>query len=366
MRFYMPTDVYVEKNCVKNHADKVTAFGKKAFIVTGKHSAKVNGSLQDVIDVLTAADIEYAVFDDVTENPSVELCGKAAEIGKAFAPDFVIGIGGGSAMDASKAIALLIANPQETTDCYYNKKDIKPLPIINIPTTCGTGSEVTGKAILTIHEKKTKKGVLYDLFPDLALVDERYLETASKTVIVNTAVDALAHAIESRLHSKSNIYNCFYSDYAMTIWKDLIPYLLGYTDVTEDTYEKLMVSSNIAGIAIAQTGTSIPHALSYELTYNYGVPHGPACGYFLAAYMEEYANHDYRSVNHILEILGFKDTEAFGSFINMLLGFYDLTEADCKLYAEKFMDNAYKRATYPHEITQEAVETIIRKSMNIK
>lgn len=366
MRFYMPTDVYIEKNCVKNHAAKLCAFGKKAFIVTGRHSSQANGSLKDVTDALEEGGVSYKIFNEVEENPSTELCGRAAEIGKDFGADFVIGIGGGSPMDASKAIALLIANPEETTDCFYNKKDIRPLPIITVPTTCGTGSEVTGKAVLTTHEQKTKRSILYDLFPDLALVDEKYLENTGKKIIVSTAVDALAHAIESRLHSKANIYNRMYSEYAMTLWKDLIPYLMGYTDEAEDTYERLMLVANIAGIAIAQTGTSIPHALSYELTYHHGVPHGIACGYFLAAYMDEYAEYDYATVSHIMEILGFKNTEKFGSFLNMLIGFYDLSEADCVLYAENFLENKGKRATYPYEVSQEIIEKIIRNSVNVE
>ena len=105
MDFYMPTKVCQEKNAVKNHGAEIASFGKKALIVTGKSSSKKNHSLQDVIDVLNENATEYVVFDEVPQNPSVELIMKASEFGRNEGADFVIGIGGGSPMDSAKAIA---------------------------------------------------------------------------------------------------------------------------------------------------------------------------------------------------------------------------------------------------------------------
>ena len=156
MRFFDPTNTYAEKNCVQNHKKELLALGTRAFVITGHSSSKKNGSLDDVIHVLEEASVPYKVFNEIEENPSVETVVKAAEIGKEFKADFVIGIGGGSPLDASKAIALLIANPEETGDCFYVEKDLKALSIAAVPTTCGTGSEITPAAVLTRHDTQTK------------------------------------------------------------------------------------------------------------------------------------------------------------------------------------------------------------------
>ena len=111
MRFFVPTDIYVEKDCVRNHSKNLLAVGKRAIIMTGRHSAAANGSLNDVTEVLKAGEIPYQIFNEVEENPSTDTVGKAAQIAREFNADFIIGIGGGSAIDAAKAAALLLVNP---------------------------------------------------------------------------------------------------------------------------------------------------------------------------------------------------------------------------------------------------------------
>ena len=143
MNFYMPTQVFQEKNAVKNNGAKIASFGKKALIVTGKSSSKKNHSLQDVIDVLNENATEYVIFDEVPQNPSVELIMKASEFGRNEGADFVIGIGGGSPMDSAKAIALMIQNRDTTEEVLYQNLELRAIPVVEIPTTCGTGSEVT-------------------------------------------------------------------------------------------------------------------------------------------------------------------------------------------------------------------------------
>ncbi|MBR5047338.1 MAG: iron-containing alcohol dehydrogenase, partial [Eubacterium sp.] len=324
MRFYVPSDIYVEKNCVLNHSQDIVAMGRKAFIVTGRHSAKANGSLDDVLTVLTGADIPYEIFDEVEENPSVETVVKAAARGKEFQADYVIGIGGGSPLDAAKAIALLIANPREDGSCLYQTKKLAHLPLVAIPTTCGTGSEATPVSVLTNHAKQMKKSIPYKIFPALSLIDGKYLASAGKSLIVNTAVDALAHLVESYLNSKSNLYNRLFSEYGFKLWAKNKEALVSEEPLKEDRYELLMLTSTVAGMAIAHTGTGLPHGMSYDLTYHYNVPHGPACGYFLAAYMEVCSRQCPKDVRTILDLLEMKDLEELGAYIRGLIGSYEI------------------------------------------
>nr|MCR4891145.1 iron-containing alcohol dehydrogenase [Lachnospiraceae bacterium] len=189
MTYYMPTRVFDEDNCVLNHADDLAALGKKAMLVTGRHSAAANGSLDDVKKALEMKGIEYCIFSEVEENPSVETIFKARDLGIQEGVDFCIGIGGGSPLDASKAIAFTILHPTATEeDLYGGTLDSVALPVAEVPTTCGTGSEVTGVAVLTRHTKRTKGSIPYKIFPSLALIDGKYLKSASRTLILSTAV----------------------------------------------------------------------------------------------------------------------------------------------------------------------------------
>ncbi len=366
MKFYAPTNVYIEKDCIKAHKKELTSLGKKAFIITGRHSAAANGSLQDVTDVLKEASIPYVIFNEIEENPSVETVGRAAKIGKKEEVDFVIGIGGGSPLDAGKAIALLTANPEEKEDCLYVKKELAdPLPFAAIPTTCGTGSEVTPNAVLTRRAIQAKGSISYNIYPDLALVDGKYLASASKKLLINTAVDALAHLIESRLHSKSNIYNQMFSEYGLKLWSGVIPCLKGEQEPDEKTFELLMLTSTVAGMAIAQTGTSLPHALSYPVTLGYDVPHGRACGLTLAAYMEEYAANKPEDVERILALLGMASTADFGRLLHELLGPQSISAEDLNSIADKMAGNAGKLSTYPFPIGRDAIGRILKKSLEV-
>ena len=363
MRFYMPANVYVEKDCVQNHGEELASLGRKACIMTGRRSAAANGSLAEVTGVLEAAGIPYVVFNEVEENPSVDTIAKAAQIGIRENTDFVIGVGGGSALDAAKAVAVMTANPKETKDCLYSKKKLSAFPFAAVPTTCGTGSEVTPNAVLTRPEIMKKGSMSYSVFADLALVDGKYIASCSQTILVNTAVDALAHSIESYLHTKANDYNRMFSGYALKLWAKEIPFLLGEKEIDDEARELLMLTSTVAGMAIAQTGTSIPHVLSYDVTLSAGVPHGKACGLFLAAYMEEYAKNKPEDVQEILDILGFNNVRAFGVLLQRLIGIQETSSEEMEKMATSLAANTGKLATYPFEVSLEAISEIVRKSL---
>ena len=125
MKFYMPVKVYDESECVRSHAKDFAAFGKKALIVTGRSSSFANGSFDDVTSALKQNNIEFAVFSGVEENPSTDTVFAAADRFFEEQIDFVIGIGGGSAMDAAKAIALVLKHPEADLDYLYDASKIR-------------------------------------------------------------------------------------------------------------------------------------------------------------------------------------------------------------------------------------------------
>ena len=350
MYLFMPTLVYSEKSCVKNHFREITLTGKKAMIVTGKHSSRKNGSLDDVSAVLNQENIPYIIFDDIEENPSVETVMKARELAVNKNVDFIIGIGGGSPLDAAKAIALMAANPDASEEVLYQNNTLPYLPIICIPTTCGTGSEVTPYSILTLHKQKTKKSISHKIFPTLALLDTKSLKTASRSCIVNTSVDALSHLIESYLNTNSNPLNRIYSEQGLRMWGKFKDNLKNNT-LSDKDYESMLHTSMVAGIAITHTGTSFPHGLSYAVTYEMGVPHGKAVGMFLGGYVDNYK--DKNEAGRVLELLGFSNAKELRGYLNELLGKTELPPELLSSNADSILANEAKLKNYPFKVTKE-------------
>jgi len=284
--FFMPTAVRFGREAVKNNAEILQNAGKKALIVTGRHSAAACGALDDVKNVLSAADIPFLLFDKITENPPLLLCHEAGRAAAAFGADFVIGIGGGSPMDAAKAAAAFAAEPSlSPADVFEpSKRHEQALPLYLIPTTAGTGSEVNFYSVLTLPDGRRKKTFkAADVWPRVAFVDPRYTASLPREVTISTALDAFAHAMESYLSPKSTVFS---EQAALFAARELFDVLSQYpTTFDEDMRERLSAAATAAGMAISVTGTGFPHPLGYSLTLLDGVPHGRACAAFAGDYL---------------------------------------------------------------------------------
>ena len=368
MRFFVPTDIYVEKDCVKNHANQLLAVGTRAFVMTGRHSAVANGSLNDVESVLNSGDVPFQVFNEVEENPSTDTLRNAVQVAREFKADFVIGIGGGSAIDAAKAVALLLLNPALDVDDVHKapRHPLNHAPVVAVPTTCGTGSEATPVSIITNHKIQLKKSIPHVIFPALALVDGKYLASAKKQLIVNTAVDALAHMVESFLNIKSNVFNRMFPEYGLKLWGECKSALLSDAPVDAVLYEKLMLTSTIAGMSIAHTSTSVPHGMSYDLTLHAGIPHGPAVGYFLAAYAEVCAKFVPEDVQKVLSLLGLQSVDEFTAMLRRLIGTCTVSRAMRDQFAATMKKNRSKLDLVPGAITAADVDFIYEKSLIVE
>lgn len=356
MQLYMPTKVFSEENCVINHARELGELGRKAMIVTGRNSAKNCGALDDVLAALEIAGVAHTVFDRVEENPSIETVMAARELAVSEKVDFFIGIGGGSPMDAAKAIALMSANPDKTEAVLYTPQPLKHLPVVCIPTTCGTGSEVTPYAILTRHALRTKKSISHKIFPALALLDARYLKTMSRKGLVSTAVDALAHLLESWLNVNTSELNRIYTRAGLYLWGQFKDRLAQDALLDRD-YAGLLHASMAAGMAITHTGTSIPHAMSYPVTYELGIPHGSAVGMFLGGFVEHYP--DAEEVQAAMNILGFENARALHKYLLALLGTVAVPEAILETGAQLLLSDPGKLKNYPFPITEGELKNMI-------
>jgi len=331
----MPTKAYFGRDCVVHNSNELSGFGNKALIVTGGRSAQASGAFQDVCDALDRLGIKYDIFNKVENNPSEGTVKEGGIAAKRAGSDFVIGIGGGSPLDAAKAIAVLAVNDMEPEQLYTNNFPQKPLPIIAIPTTAGTGSEVTPYSILTRDDLQTKKSFgTQETFPAIAFLDPRYTESQPLEVTVNTAIDALSHNIEGYLGKKSTPVCDLLAQEGIRLFGACIDCLRRGRFSYEDR-EKLLYMSMLGGMVIAHTGTTIVHAAGYNYTYFRNIPHGRANGYLLAEYLRFNYEYAKEKTENVLHMMGFNSIDAFDEAIVSLIGRApELKEEEIIRYAE--------------------------------
>jgi len=318
-RYYMPVKIFSGRNCIEKNNREFLALGKKALIVTGKSSSEKNGSLADVKKALDSVKISCVHYNQIKPNPSVEDVREAALCAKQSGVDFIIGIGGGSPLDAAKAIAILAVNDIDDDALFSGIYEIKPLPVAAIPTTAGTGSEVTPYSILTYNKITNKKSIGSDaIFPALAFLDPVYTATLSTDTTVNTAVDALSHAIEGYLSARATEVIKPYAMESIRLIGECIPELKK-DKVKENVREKLLYASMLAGIVIAHTATTAVHAMGYPLTYHRNIDHGRANGLVLFHYLK-FLEPSIEKVKHIIDAIGMKNLDELGETLDQLLG----------------------------------------------
>lgn len=326
INFYMPTKVIMMENCILKNAGLMKELGKKALIVTGANSARMNGSLQEITEALESQGIRYCIFDKVMANPTVACVYEGTQYAREQSADFVIGIGGGSPMDAAKAIALLAVQEIPEEELFLGHFEDRVLPLVLVPTTAGTGSEVTPYSILTNVKSQTKTSISTPLiFPRFALLDAKYTKNLSMEITINTAIDALSHAIEGMLSVRAtDISNSF----AVESLRKLVPclrYLSPEKDVpgsnlTMDIREKLLYGSMLAGIVITHTGTTAVHSMGYSLTYFKNIDHGRANGLLLPSFLRFTMKSDQEIVKKVLTAMGLETIDEFEALFLRLLG----------------------------------------------
>ena len=332
--YHTPTKIYFGEGCIRHNASAISGLGKKPLIVTGHHSAKASGALDDILDALGQNGQGYAVYDSVEPNPTVDMVYDGVRKLKEEACDCVIAIGGGSPMDTGKAIALAASQDIPREKLFSSKYSLEVMPIVAVPTTAGTGSEVTKGSIITNDEAKTKSAITFEgIYPAVAYCDGRYLSGLSHRTMVNTVVDALSHAIEGYLGSKADPITDVLAEKSIrtiiTCMDDL------ESDSLDDTeLQALLLASTLAGLVIANTGTSAVHAMGYELTYFRHIDHGRANGLLLAALFRFYQRKGVSRLSDVIGFMGMKDIDEFASLMDRLLGEKEqFTDDELQMYA---------------------------------
>ena len=311
---FMPVKLITGAGCVRASAKEIAKLGKVCLIVTGKKSARECGALQDVTDTLDGNGQKWLLFDAIGPNPRLTDCMAAAEKAIAAGVDFILGIGGGSPLDAAKCIAVLAANPGLTqAQLYAFDWPNLPLKIAAVGTTAGTGSEVTTVSVITTPDGRKKSFHHEAIFPKLSLGDPNYTMSLPPMVTCSTAVDVLSHCAESFFSRAANhISRC----YAVEGIRLLLPVFrtmaeTGCDHLNYDTREQLYCASIYGGLAINVTGTCFPHTMGYLLTEAFGIPHGTACAVFQRDFLKYNQSVVPELAAEYLERIGCSEAEYF-------------------------------------------------------
>ncbi|GAB7544684.1 iron-containing alcohol dehydrogenase [Cupriavidus sp. 8B] len=247
---------------------------KKIFLVTDQGVLNA-GIAAEPIAELQRFDIQVTVFSDVQADPPEGVVLRAVDAARAAGADMVIGFGGGSSMDTAKLVALLACTPQSLGDIYGIGLATGPrLPLVQIPTTAGTGSEVTPISIVTTPTSE-KKGVVSPLLlPDVAVLDSLLTLGVPPAVTAMTGVDAMVHAIESftSRHKKNLISDALAIKALQLLYANLREVVENGSN--PDARENMLLGSMLAGMAFANAPVAAVHALAYPLGGHYHLPHG--------------------------------------------------------------------------------------------
>ncbi len=341
--FVSPVRVVFGNGKIKELGKIAKPYGDKAFIVTGRNSMKKHGSLESVINSLNSQGIESFVFDSISPNPLSDEVDQALDLLKRDNYNVIIGLGGGSVLDASKAISAgmgydsireLIGGKSIDSNQYS-------LPVIAIPTTSGTGAEVTKGAIITDTHKGLKSGVRgLAVFPKIALVDPELTHSMPPEVTRITGFDAFTHAVETYVSNSSNPIT---DACALQAVKYISTYLPTAIEMGHDRLarEKMALASLMAGINIANTGTCLPHRLQQAMGSVVEMPHAAGTATLYQAWLKRAYPHAKEKFDRISEILEPEKSNSYQPIINFMkeIGMHrSLSDFADKSQIDSFLD----------------------------
>ena len=379
-KFFMPAISLMGADCLKDAGEQVAELGfKKALIVTDKVLGQI-GIVKKVTDVLDNKNIEYAIYDETKPNPTVKNVNDGLALLKEKECDFVISLGGGSAHDCAKGIALLATNGGEIKDYEGVDKSKKPqLPMVGINTTAGTGSEMTLFAIITDEERHIKMALVdKHLTPIIAVNDPMLMLAMPKSLTAATGMDALTHAIEAYVSTSATPITDACAEKAIELISN---YLVNAVENGEDVEARDMMAyaEYLAGMAFNNANLGYVHAMAHQLGGFYNLPHG-VCNAILLPHVQEYNKATSASrLAKIAKIMGgniegLTDEQGADLCIDMIkslsqtvgipegLGVLGVKESDFETLATNALNDACS-LTNPRKGNLEEVMAIFKKAM---
>ena len=386
--YFLPVNIQFGWNKVDNVAEFAAPYGKKALIVTGRTSAKKSGLYDRVVAKLDAAHIEHVLFDQVDANPLTTTALDGAALAKSESCDMVIAIGGGSIMDCAKGIAFMAVNDGDINDYIFNRKTSdNALPLIVIPTTCGTGSEGNGFGVLTNPETGDKKSLRCNaIVPKVSIVDPAVMGTMPPHVLASVGFDALCHNIEAYTSKTAQPFTDALAHYAVILLAQyLVPLykhvkaiangqeaVLNKKQLTK-AWESVTLASTIGGMVINTAGVTLGHGMEHPASGLKDITHGVGLAVIEPVVVEYTWSANSEKFNSLARIFNHGDGSELGEALRLIVHDLDLTTNLTELGFTKkdipwLVDNVYVVATgnianTVAEVSRNDIEVLYKKML---
>ena len=374
-RFTLPRDIYFGKGSLEVLK---TLKGKKAVIVTGGSSMQKFGFLQKVESYLKEAGMEVKLIEGVEPDPSVETVMNGAAVMREFGPDWIISIGGGSPIDAAKAMWIFYEHPEVS---FNDVKDPFTVPELRtkakfaaIPSTSGTATEVTAFSVITDYKAQIKYPLAdYNLTPDIAIVDSELAETMPKKLTAHTGMDALTHAIEAYVAALNSPFSDPLAIKAIVMVNE---YLLKSFEGDMNAREQMHIAQCLAGMAFTNALLGITHSMAHKTGAVFHIPHGCANAIYLPYVIDfnkKACGQRYADIAKAIGLSGNSEAELIDALTNLIkdmnknmgipatLKEYGITEEDFYAHVDKIAATAIEDActgSNPRPITVEEMKKL--------
>lgn len=318
--YNLPVNLIFGRGRAEEIGHIAAAWGHKALLVTGTGSTKKSGLLDRTISCLKKAEVESVIFDRVTQNPLTTTAMEGTALSREASCDMVVGLGGGSIMDCAKAIAFLHVNEGDINEYIFNKRiSDKALPLLLIPTTCGTGSEGNGFAVLTNPETGDKKSLRSNaVIAKASIIDSQLMETLPLPVLASVGFDALCHSMEAWLSKIGQPLTDMMSLSAIELLGRHLPELCsGSKDPA--AWDAVCWASTLGGMAINSAGITLPHAMEHPASGLKNIIHGRGLAALTPVITEKSCHASPQKYGVISRLLGGTDANDCAKRLRMLL-----------------------------------------------
>ena len=327
-QYHMPTKLHFGSGTINKVGKIAKNYGKKAIIVTGKSSSKKIGALDKVIDSLKEEGIESIVFNKIEPNPRSTTMDEGGALAVKEHCDIVIGLGGGSPMDACKVIALIAKDGRKAWDYVgADTPPIEALPVICITTTSGTGSEADTFSVITNPKTKEKPGIGYEcMFPKESIIDPELCVHVPPRVTASVGIDVFFHAIEAYTSKISSPISDMYAEKAIElVAKNLHKAYKNSNDI--EARGNMALANTLGGIAIQHAGTGLIHAMAHPISGHYDCAHGEALTSISIAIIKHNFSSTREKYIKMGNLMGanisIDDPDAINKIVKTLLDFYE-------------------------------------------
>lgn len=281
---YSPVELSFGSGRMAEAGEAVARFGNKALVVLGQDSMRRLGILERLLESLRKADVNYVIFEGVGANPTTEIVDRGATFARGEKVNVVVALGGGSAIDAAKGIAVMATHKGR---CWkylrFNPDPLEPtkktLPLVVLPTTSGTGSHITPYSVLTYKAQKVKSPLISPyIHPQVAIYDPQLVLTTPPEVTAYTGFDVFAHALEAYLSDRASVMSDLFAAEAMRLVSTWLT--TAFADGKDIKAREMMAyADTLAGLSITMAGASLGHAMAHPLGAYFDMPHGQALAY---------------------------------------------------------------------------------------